>query len=194
MGKLKYLLYFTITVITAVLYYRKTTIPNVEAPLIKASVGDLTGYAQYTRKGRILHAYKGIPFVKPPIGNLRFKRPVPFENKAWEGTFEAVNEVKKCVQLDPKKTLIGTEDCLQLNVYVPRIENTGKLPVMVWFFGGGLQLGDVTQELYGPGALLDKDVILVLPNYRLNIFGFLSLGTDESPGNLGFWDQFEGTF
>ena len=175
MGKLKYFLYFIVTVLTAIIYYRKSNTPNVEVPLIRAPTGDLSGYPQYTRKGRILHAYKGIPFVQPPVGKLRFKRPVPYENKAWKGTFEAINDVKKCVQFNLFGYADGTEDCLQLNVYVPRLEKLEKLeklPVMVWFFGGGLQLGDASQEFYGPGNLLDKDVILVIPNYRLNIFGF----------------------
>ena len=191
MAKLKYLFYFIVTTVIGVLYYKYTSTPNVEVPLIKAPVGDLAGFAQYTRKGRILHAYKGIPFVHPPIGKLRFKKPVPFEGKAWQGTFQATNEVNKCVQNDISKEKTGVEDCLQLNVYVPRLDKAEKLPVMVWIYGGGLQLGDAGEEFYGPNALLDKDVILVTVNYRVNLFGFFTLGTEEVPGNQGFWDQYE---
>ena len=73
---------------------------------------------------------------------MRLKRPVPFEGKAWDGKFEAFNDVNKCVQSDLSKQKIGVEDCLQLNVYVPRLENPKKLlPVMFWIHGGGLQLG-----------------------------------------------------
>ena len=50
------------------------------------------------------------------------------------------------------------------------------LPVMVWFHGGGYTSGDSSSRLYGPEYLLDKDVILVTSNYRLGIFGFLTLG------------------
>jgi len=192
MARLKYLFYFIVTTVIAVFYYKHTSTPNVEVPLIKAPVGDLIGRAQYTRKGRILHAYKGIPFVQPPVGKLRFRRPVPFEGKSWEGTFEAVNEVPKCIQKDMfTYKVTGSEDCLQLNVYVPRIEMTKKLPVMVYFFGGAMILGDASEELYGPGILLDKDIILVIPNYRVNFFGFLTLGTEEVAGNQALWDQHE---
>ena len=198
----KPLFYFIVTTVIAVLYYKHASKPNVEVPLVKAPVGDLVGIAQYTRKGRILHAYKGIPFVQPPVGKLRFRRPVPFEGKAWKGTFQAVNEVKKCVQKDPFfYKVTGVEDCLQLNVYVPRTENESgfmswfrgpkKLPVMVYFYGGAYLLGDASEELFGPGILLDKDVILVVPNYRLNFFGFLTLGTEEVAGNQALWDQHE---
>ena len=163
----KPLFYFIVTTVIAVLYYKHASKPNVEVPLVKAPVGDLVGIAQYTRKGRILHAYKGIPFVQPPVGKLRFRRPVPFEGKAWKGTFQAVNEVKKCVQKDPFfYKVTGDEDCLQLNVYVPRLKSQKLLPVMVYFYGGALLLGDASEELFGPGNLLDKDIILVIPNYR----------------------------
>ena len=87
----KPLFYFIVTTVIAVLYYKHASKPNVEVPLVKAPVGDLVGIAQYTRKGRILHAYKGIPFVQPPVGKLRFRRPLQFEGKAWKGTFQAVN-------------------------------------------------------------------------------------------------------
>jgi carboxylesterase type B len=65
---------------------------------------------------------------------------------------------------------------------------------MVWFHGGGFTTGESGFLLYGPGALLDQDVILVTVNYRLGIFGFLTLGTDNQDGiagNQGMWDQYE---
>lgn len=187
-AKLKYLFYFIVTTSIAILFYKHINKPNVEVPLIKAPIGnerrhlavilcfiknwtfpigDLIGTPQYTRKGRILHAYKGIPYVHPPVGKLRFRRPVAFEGKAWQGTFQAINEVKKCVQKDPFfYKVTGDEDCLQLNVYVPRLKSQKLLPVMVYFYGGALLLGDASEELFGPGNLLDKDIILVIPNYR----------------------------
>ena len=62
---------------------------------------------------------------------------------------------------------------------------------MVWFHGGGFTMGDGSDTTNGPGYLLDKDVILVSINYRLGIFGFLTLGNDEISGNQGIWDQVE---
>ena len=71
-----------------------------------------------------------------------------------------------------------------------------QLPVMVWFHGGGFVTGSSDSRLYGPGYLLDRDVILVTANYRLGVLGFLTLGKsgDENDiqGNQGLWDQVEG--
>ena len=71
--------------------------------------------------------------------------------------------------------VFGNEDCLHLNVYVPEIQNNDEpeidlLPVMVWFHGGGFTSGESNEALWGPGYLLDKDVVLVTVNYRLGKF------------------------
>merc|ERR1712241_196744 len=63
---------------------------------------------------------------------------------------------------------------------------------MAWIHGGGFFGGDSGDLRYGPGNLLDKDVIFVSINYRLGVFGFLTLGDDSLPGNLGLWDQLGG--
>ena len=193
MSQTRILLYFLVTTI-AIVYWTKYRKSEVEVPIIKAPIGDISGMSMVTRHGRDILAYKGIPYAQPPIGRLRFKRPQPFSGSAWQGVFKATNLAQKCVQQSPiDGSLEGSEDCLQLNVYVPkRDQNQGKLPVMVWIHGGGFITGDSTEELYGPGALLDKDVILVSMNYRLNILGFLNLGSDEqASGNQGLWDQHE---
>lgn len=85
----------------------------------------------------------------------------------------------------------GIEDCLYLNVYVPTVHRRRRkpLPVMVWFHGGGWTYGSGSDKDYGPQYLLDKDVILVSGNYRLNIFGFLSSETLDCPGNFGLKDS-----
>jgi len=63
--------------------------------------------------------------------------------------------------------------------------------VMVWIHGGGFVFGSGNSNLYGPGKILDHDVILVTINYRLGPFGFLSMGDEDTPGNYGMWDQVE---
>ena len=75
-------------------------------------------------------------------------------------------------------SLIGQEDCLFLNIYIP--ENVyndpfSKVPVMVFIHGGGLVTGE--SGMYGPKYLLERNVILVTLNYRLGPLGFLNLGT-----------------
>ncbi len=99
----------------------------------------------------------------------------------------------KCVQFTRDgKNQIGDEDCLYLNIYVPRnvLETDDDLaPVMFWIYGGALQRGSNNFFEYGPLPYMDQDVIVVAVNYRLGPFGFLSLGTEEVPGNAGLTDQ-----
>lgn len=85
--------------------------------------------------------------------------------------------------------IIGEEDCLILNVYTPLPKGDALLPVMVFIHGGGFRDGSGSPLLYGPNYLIDKGVILVTLNYRVEILGFLCLGIEEAPGNAGLKDQ-----
>lgn len=150
-----------------------------------------------SKHGRSFAAYTSIPFAKPPLGNLRFKKPEPMLENAWTGTRDGSQTIPVCFQMSPNPWLmkhLGQEDCLYLNVYVPQVDKVPKdgFPVMAWIHGGGFVAGDSTDMLYGPQSLMDKDVILVKMNYRLGIMGFLSLGNDDFPGNIGLWDQVAG--
>ena len=89
--------------------------------------------------------------------------------------------------------IIGTEDCLYLNVFTPDIpvtENQRKLPVIVGLFGTNFTSETSRDDFYGPDRFMQtQDIILVTVNYRLGPFGFLSLGTEDCPGNQALWDQ-----
>jgi len=85
--------------------------------------------------------------------------------------------------------VVGQEDCLFLNVYVPETNEQVPLPVMVWIHGGALLAGAGTFQEHGPQHLLDKNVVVVTVNYRLGALGFLCLGSDLVPGNAGLRDQ-----
>lgn len=84
--------------------------------------------------------------------------------------------------------MFGSEDCLFVNVYVPKTD-IKPLTVMVWIHGGGFAIGDGSPMLQGPDYFMTKNVIVVTMNYRLGPFGFLSLGTEDVPGNAGLKDQ-----
>ncbi|CAH0775848.1 unnamed protein product [Bemisia tabaci] len=136
------------------------------------------------------YSFKGIPFAKPPVGPLRFKDPEPPEkyNDVWDATQERL----PCIQKSFAYSGIGgDEDCLYLNVYSPKLPEKGDAlkPVMFYLFGGGYTEGQKDAFLYGPDFLVAKDVVLVIPNYRLHIFGFLNLGIPECSGNQGLKDQ-----
>ena len=81
------------------------------------------------------------------------------------------------------------EDCLYLDVFVPEVEAGGRLPVLVWLHGGGYTTGAGISERYGPLLYLSHEVLLVEVRYRLGPLGFLSLGTEDVPGNAGVRDQ-----
>ncbi|XP_033727512.1 carboxylesterase 1D-like [Pecten maximus] len=133
---------------------------------------------------------------KPPVGNLRFEKPLPVE--PWTETLDGTVFGPSCMQ---DKNVFAefwkkadnseiTEDCLQLNVYVPGAVSTEvKKPVMFWIHGGGFTMG--YSWLYDASYLARKDVIVVTINYRLGVFGFLSTEDAELPSNFGLWDMIE---
>ncbi|XP_043476976.1 juvenile hormone esterase-like [Leptopilina heterotoma] len=164
--------------------------------LVKISQGFLNGTI-FHGHGRNYSAFIGIPYAAPPIGNLRFRSPVP--GKSWDGVRSATETPNECPQLLLNENVIGNEDCLYLNVYSPivnfnstlekNIHNGSLLPVMVWFHGGGFFSGSSDPKVFNPNYLLQKDIILVTMNYRLGVLGFFSTGNEFAPGNFGLKDQ-----
>ena len=129
------------------------------------------------------------------MGDLRFRPPkkldFPEEPKTVFVGSNTSNPYHNsvCVQMDFHEKIQGIEDCLHLNIYVPETKKSGKLPVMFWIHGGGFFAGSASPDFYGPEHFLDHDIILVTINYRLGPLGFLTLGNDLMPGNLGLRDQ-----
>ncbi|XP_054155066.1 cholinesterase 1-like [Oppia nitens] len=150
--------------------------------------------------GKTIGIYLGIPYAKPPIGELRFKKPVPI--REYNQPVNATQWANPCQQSPALMATVFksginntnfSEDCLYLNVWTPptNITTTDPLkPVLVWIHGGGFYAGSANSEQTTGDVLAAKmDVIVVSFNYRLGWFGFLYSGTDEAPGNVGLWDQ-----
>ena len=143
--------------------------------------------------------FKGIPFAAPPVGDLRWKAPQPV--KPWSGVRAADKFGPACMQTDVFGDIFfrdaqPSEDCLNLNVWLPASAMAGaKLPVFVWFYGGGFVAGGNSERRYDGENLAQKGIIVVEPNYRLGVFGFFShpeLSKESghnSSGNYGFLDQ-----
>ena len=133
-------------------------------------------------------SYLGIPYAEPPLGVLRFAKPIP--KKPWEGIRNALDYGAKCPQKTSNSSESTDEDCLYLNIFIPidALIDRGQLPVMVWFHGGSFTSGD--GSMY-PGMKLATygEVVVVNLNYRLGYIGFLCTGDEASPGNYGLWDQ-----
>ena len=145
-----------------------------------------------------LQMYFGVPFAKPPVGDLRWKAPQPPDN--WAGVLETKKFGPRAVQApvfgDMNFRSDGlSEDCLYLNVWTPAKRNTAGLPVLVYFYGGGFVAGDGSEPRYDGAAMAKKGIVAVTVNYRLNIFGFFAHPelSAESPykgcGNYGLLDQ-----
>ncbi|XP_042856542.1 juvenile hormone esterase-like isoform X2 [Penaeus japonicus] len=145
--------------------------------------GAIAGAQSEAGNGRSFYSFKTIPFAEPPVGDLRFKDPIPAG--AWPGVRNGSIATPYCPQLI-NSVVFGQEDCLYLSVYTPQ-PHRADLPVMVWIHGGGFTNGGA--ESFSPLPLLTKDVVLVVIQYRLATLGFLSTEDSELPGNLGLKDQ-----
>jgi para-nitrobenzyl esterase len=149
-----------------------------------------------------LDEFKGIPYAAPPVGPLRWKPPQPAA--AWADVRRADHFGPRCMQRPVFSDMVFrsagmSEDCLYLNVWTPasgpRDGATRKLPVLVYFYGGGFIGGDGSESRYDGAGLARRGIVTVTVNYRLDVFGFLAsrdLRT-ESPehaaGNYGLLDQ-----
>ncbi|MFV3127054.1 carboxylesterase/lipase family protein [Niveispirillum sp. KHB5.9] len=162
-------------------------------PQVRVADGILQGMS-----GDGVAAYKGIPYAQPPVGDLRWKAPLPA--KPWQGVRDAKNFGNACLQPPPVPTSVYYggmapmgEDCLSLNVWVPA--KAKGLPVMVWIHGGALVGGSSSEPLYDGTRIAQQGVILVSINYRLGLLGYLAHpalsaeSPDKLSGNYGLMDQ-----
>ena len=155
-------------------------------------------------------SFKGIPFAAPPTGENRWRAPQPVI--PWEGENECYLFKPISMQhipgLDPDNiytrewnvdpTIEMNEDCLYLNVWTPAKNADEKLPVFVWYFGGGLQEGNPAEMEFDGERLARRGIVVVTVNYRLNVFGFLAhpqltKEQPDAPANFGHLDQQAGT-
>ncbi|MCB0047408.1 MAG: carboxylesterase family protein [Caldilineaceae bacterium] len=145
-----------------------------------------------------VHAFKGVPFAAPPVGDLRWRGPQPAQS--WLGVRDALAFGPRAMQLpvfgDMNFRSNGmSEDCLYLNIWTPDPSPGARLPVLVYFYGGGFIAGDGSEPRYDGEQMARKGIVAVTVNYRLNIFGFFAHPelSAESPhgssGNYGYLDQ-----
>ncbi|XP_011255026.1 acetylcholinesterase [Camponotus floridanus] len=184
--------------------------------LVQTTTGLMRGFAR-TVLDREVHVFYGVPFAKPPVGPLRFRKPLPIE--PWHGILNATTLPNSCYQeryeyfpgfegeemWNPNTNI--SEDCLYLNIWVPQKlrlrhkpesqDNAGNngMAILVWIYGGGFMSGTATLDVYDADLMAAAgNAIIASMQYRVGAFGFLYLNqhftnSEEAPGNMGLWDQ-----
>ena len=170
--------------------------------VVNTSSGFVRGFANGTH-----HVYRGIPYARAPIGDLRWRPPV--EAVPWKGVRDATHFNATCSQPPGGVTPPGqpppgywnslnitvtSEDCLFVNVYTPaHMKSNSTFPVMVYIHAGEFWVGS-SNDLENDWAPA-PDVILVTFNFRVGAFGFMggemlrNRSSDGSTGNYGMQDQ-----
>ena len=181
---------------TAALFFAATLVSNAATgERVKTANGILEGAGRQSSGVRI---FRGIPFAQPPVGALRWQPPQLVKN--WPGVRQAVKFGPRCMQHpifgDMNFRSDGmSEDCLYLNVWTPAESDKERLPVLVYFYGGGFVAGDGSEPRYDGESMARRGIVVVTLNYRLGLFGFFAHPelTKESPhhasGNYGLLDQ-----
>jgi para-nitrobenzyl esterase len=166
-----------------------------KAERVKTTGGVVEGTAD---SGTGIRAFKGVPYAAPPVGDLRWREPQPL--KKWKGVRQATQFGARCMQApifgDMNFRSNGmSEDCLYLNVWTPAKSGKERLPVLVYFYGGGFVAGSSDEPRYDGESMARRGIVAVTVNYRLGVFGFFAHPelTKESPhkasGNYGLLDQ-----
>lgn len=169
-----------------------------EGAKVTTTHGEIEGLTE-TIEGVTVDIYLGVPFAMPPTGELRFRAPQPIP--PWSGVKQTTKQPNCCIQT--KDTYIEgfsgvemwnpntniSEDCLYLNIWVPR-NNDSMKTTMVWIYGGSFVYGSNTLDVYDGRYLAAKQgVIVASMQYRMGVLGFLYANSQEAPGNMGLLDQ-----
>ncbi len=170
----------------------------VKSVTVSTKYGDIEGlvasYPNASGPFKSVSKFLGVPFASPPIGEFRLKPPQPPKewkpdvrpakkhgNVCWQGKYYE----QMIKHFDPNVSY--SEDCLYLDVYTPNVSSN--LPVMVYIHGGSYELGSAV--LFPSDILALYGVVVVVIQYRLGPFGFLTTGDSAAPGNYGMLDQVE---
>ena len=169
-------------------------------PTVETDKGRVRGIS-VDANGKRVHAFYGIPYAAPPVGDLRFKPPAQLD--PWEGVWDATKLPNSCFQsydfyfgnftgstMWNANTRLS-EDCLYLNVWTPRTNPPYRnKDVLVWIYGGGFYSGSSTLDIYMANFLAaENDVIVVSMQYRVGSLGFFAWESSDALGNAGLWDQ-----
>ncbi|XP_022095277.1 cholinesterase 2-like [Acanthaster planci] len=167
-------------------------------PIETISTGRILG-KRMTVLDKTVDAFLGIPYGESPVGELRFRKPLP--RTSWDGIYNATTYGFGCFQAPDEefKDFEGSEmwnpnvgldeDCLNLNVWVPHPRPVNS-SVLVWIFGGSFLSGVASLDVYdGKTLAAEEGLVVVSMNFRLAALGFLAMDDPTAPGNQALWDQ-----
>ena len=193
----------------SVAYYQNPT----KTEVLQLENGQVQGLFSEDKKVEI---YGGIPYAEAPVGELRWKEPVPKNN--WEGVRDCTTFSNRAMQKDQAPLISGlvdlyaskswhidlkehylqpmNENCLSLTIWKPS-GDVKDLPILVYIHGGSLTTGSASYEDYNGEEVAKQGVIMINIQYRLGVFGYFAHPdlAKESPngttGNYGLLDQIE---
>lgn len=179
--------------LTALIRVAGGCVDSAAATTVTVKQGKVAGAAGYLNSW----VWKGIPYARPPIGEMRWRAPADLT--AWSGVRHSTDAYEVSVQREQSKMwvptgrIVGGEDCLYLNIWRPRNDRQ-KLPVYFWIHGGGNTFG--TGKLYDGSTLASKsDLVVVTIQYRLGALGWFNhpalkagVSPEEASGNFGLLD------
>ncbi|KAI7780475.1 hypothetical protein LA080_015988 [Diaporthe eres] len=168
---------------------RAVVVTAQDAPTVKTVNGTLQGAKCPAND---VNSFLGIPYAQPPVGDLRFAPPQPY-NQTFDNR-PATQPPPACAQFNVAFSERGrqSEDCLFIDVWAPvSAKSDSKLPVKVWLYGGGNLAGGISNPTYD-GCTASEKVIQVSINYRVGPLGFLALDSLGFQGNQGIQDQLLG--
>lgn len=178
----------------AVVAQRATSGTSNAAPIVRTADGTVQGITLPSG----IRTFRGIPFAAPPVRALRWRPPQAAPR--WQGVRLADRFANQCMQARVFADMMFrnagvSEDCLYLNVWAASARAGSRMPVLVYFYGGGFVAGDGSEFRYDGEGMARRGIVVVTPSYRLGIFGFFShpeLSAESSQhasGNYGLMDQ-----
>ncbi|KAL1509778.1 hypothetical protein ABEB36_004463 [Hypothenemus hampei] len=196
-----FLLFFLLIIIIVICLSKSGPVPLPTPPLrdgkyieTVTSCGKVEGKMEDSS-----FAFRGIPYARPPIEDLRFKYAQPLDQVeyCWNGTLQAHNATPTCLQILANQTVTGVEDCLTLDIVTPYVRYDNPLPVIVLIGADSFIGGSPGKMRPSARYARSRDVVFVRPNFRLGALGFLSLDIlsesdyPHTSGNYGLSDILE---
>ncbi|CAD6187457.1 unnamed protein product [Caenorhabditis auriculariae] len=166
--------------------------PSFELYVVNTSYGRLRGVTFRSSDGQKNHIFKSVPFVKPPLGKLRFKKPEEVE--PWKGILDASTYSAACLsdsKYGTSKQKKISEDCLYLNIFTSERCLSSPCPVLIYLHGGAFNIDSAV--MFPDQFIIDhyssQGIVFVIPAMRLGVFGLLTFGDEEQTHqNLPVYD------